>query len=817
MFKEAIAVLVSLNLLALAAPPGHAQQPSAEDLSFFEKEIRPLLAARCQKCHGQKVQESGLRLDSRAALVKGGDTGPAVVPGDPAKGLLLRAVRHQGDLKMPPGGKQLDAAQIAALERWIRMGAPWPSETVQSATRAGPITGAERRFWAFQPVKDPPVPRVQGAATPVDAFVLARLRSEGLHPVAAADRPTLLRRVTFDLTGLPPTPAEIESFLADDSPLAFERVVDRLLASPHYGECWGRHWLDVARYADTAGDGADYPVREAFRYRDYVIHAFNADKPFDQFVREQVAGDVLAQEELARGCTPQRYAELVTATGYLAVGKRFGYNLNDDFQHLDFAEVIESLGRGFLGLSLGCARCHDHKYDPVSTEDYYALYGILKGTAFAFPGGEELQRPRRLVPLVPPDLTAAEERARTAELAALDADSRACQAHRAAVAAGFAAALPGSVIPPAEIKRQLAGLDAELAQIARRRAAAAERERYPFAYGVSEGTPQNARVQKRGEPDRPGPEVPRRFLEILGGDPLPPGAGSGRRQLVDWLTRPGNPLTARVIVNRVWQHHFGRGLVATPSDFGSRGARPSHSELLDWLAARFVESGWSVKGLHRLILCSQAYQRASTDDAANLQADPENRWLWRNPRRPLEAEAVRDAMLAVSGRLDRSVPGAHRFPAVQTWNFTIHYPFHAVYDHDHRSVYLMVQRSRRHPYLALFDGADPNLSVAERLPTTTPAQALFLMNNPFVHAQGDGFARRLLAAGGDDDARVRLAFEYAHGRQPAEEEVRAALAFLDGYRRKLAASNAGAEQQTRQAWAALGRVLLTANAFLYLD
>jgi hypothetical protein len=507
----------------------------------------------------------------------------------------------------------------------------------------------------------------------------------------------------------------------------------------------------------------------------------------------------------------------VTATGYLAAGKRFGYNLNDDFQHLDFAEVIESLGRGFLGLSLGCARCHDHKYDPVSTEDYYALYGILKGTAFAFPGGEELQRPRRLVPLAPPGVAEAEERARAADLAALDAESRACQARRAALAAGFAAALPGSVLPPAEMKRQLAGLDAELAQIARRRAAAAERERYPFAYGACEGTPQNVRIQKRGEPDRLGPEVPRHFLEILGGDPLPPGAGSGRRQLADWLTRPGNPLTARVIVNRVWQHHFGRGLVATPSDFGSRGARPSHPELLDWLTARFVESGWSVKALHRLILCSAAYQRASSDDPANLRADPENRWLWRNPRRPLEAEAVRDAMLAVSGRLDRSAAGPHPFPAVQTWNFTIHYPFHAVYDHDHRSVYLMVQRSRRHPYLALFDGADPNLSVAERLPTTTPAQALFLMNKPFVHTQGDGFARRLLAAGGDDRDRVRLAFEYAHGRQPAEEEVRAALAFLDGYRRKLAASSAGAEQQTRQAWAALGRVLLTANAFLYLD
>jgi mono/diheme cytochrome c family protein len=817
MFKEAVVLLVSLVPLATAVPATLAQQSSAEPLAFFEKDIRPLLVARCLKCHGPKKQEAGLRVDSRAALLAGGENGPAIVPGNPSKGRLLPAVRHQGDVHMPPGGKKLDPAQIAALQRWIEIGAPWPSETVQSLTRSGPITEAERRFWAFQPLAVPPIPEVKGAATPIDRFVLARLHAEGLQPVPAADRRTLLRRVTFDLTGLPPTPAEIEAFLADTSPLAFERVVERLLASPHYGERFGRHWLDVARYADTAGDGADYPVREAYRYRDYVIAAFNADKPFDQFIREQIAGDLLAKQELAHGCTPQRYAELVTATGYLAVGKRFGYNLNDDFQHLDFAEVIESVGRGILGLSLGCARCHDHKYDPVSMEDYYALYGILKGTSFAFPGGEELKRPQRFVPLVPPAMVAAEERARAAGLAALEAESQTLQARRAALVAGWLAALPGSALPAPELQRRLTDLNAELAAIPRRRAEAAERERYPLAYGVSEGTAQNARIQKRGEPDKLGPETPRRFLEILGGDPLPPGAGSGRLELAHWLTRPSNPLTARVIVNRVWQYHFGRGLVATPSDFGSRGARPSHPELLDWLTARFIESGWSIKGLHRLILHSQAYQRASTDAPANRRIDPDNRWLWRNPRRPLDAEAIRDAMLAVSGRLDRSPPGPHPFPAVQTWGFTIHYPFHAVYDHDHRSVYLMVQRARRHPYLALFDGADPNISTAERLPTTTPTQALFLMNAPFVHAQADGFAQRLLAAGGDDASRVRLAFELAHGRLPGADEVRTSLAFLEQYRHRLAGRKLGAEEQTRLAWAAFGRVLLTANAFLYLD
>jgi hypothetical protein len=786
-----------------------------EAIAFFEKDVRPLLVQKCQKCHGPKKQESGLRLDSQAALLKGGEHGPAVVPGKAEQSLLIAAIRQQGDLKMPPGGKLSDS-QIATLTRWVVEGAAWPEEKAAGGARSGPITEQERRHWAFQPITDPPVPKVRDAAWPlteVDRFILAGLETQGLRPALSADKRTLIRRVTFDLIGLPPTPEEIHAFLADNAPGAFKRVVDRLLASKHYGERWGRHWLDVARYADTAGDGADYPVREAYKYRNWVIDAFNADKPYDRFLREQIAGDILA-----RHGPREEYAARVTATGFLAIGKRYGYDVTADFQHLDFADVIESVGRSVLGLSLGCARCHDHKYDPINMGDYYALYGILQSTRWPFPGGEEHKRPANFAALVPPEQAARHDQARGKDLAQLDAEIHALK-HEAVSYLGTALAANIAGVPVAlDLPQRAPKLGAALAEATRQRTDLEIKELYPVAYGVGEGTPANAHIQKRGEPDKPGPEVPRRFLEILGGDALPPGEkGSGRLELAQWITRPTNPLTARVFVNRVWQWHFGRGLVATPSDFGTRGEPPTHPELLDWLASRFIESGWSVKVLHRLIVSSRVYQLAGDEDAANLRADPGNRLRWRFERQPLDAESIRDAMLAISGRLDRATPAGHPFPPVSTWGFTIHHPFHAVYDSNHRSVYLMVQRNRRHPYLALFDAADPNLSIAERVPTTTPMQALFLMNAPFVHAQAHAFARRLLAVPGDDAARVRLAFEATQGRAVDDSDVRDALAFVEAYKQNLSAGGATAEQQTAGAWAALGRVLLTGNGFLYVD
>jgi hypothetical protein len=806
---------LSVALVTWLASTLPAAEPTADAIAFFEKDVRPLLVQKCQKCHGPQKQESGLRLDSQAALLKGGERGPAVIPGKAEQSLLIVAIRQHGDLKMPPGGKLSDA-KIATLTRWVAEGAAWPNEKGALGTRSGPITEQERRHWAFQPIADPPVPKVHDGAWPltdVDRFILAHLEAQGLKPVPSADKRTLIRRVTFDLTGLPPTPEEIHAFLADNAPGAFERVVDRLLASKHYGERWGRHWLDVARYADTAGDGADYPVREAYKYRNWVIDAFNADKPYDDFLREQIAGDILAKQG-----PPELYAARVTATGFLAIGKRYGYDVNADFQHLDFADVIESVGRSLLGLSLGCARCHDHKYDPVNMGDYYALYGILQSTTWPFPGGEEHKRPANFAPLVPPEQAGRHDQTRAQGLAQLDTEIHAIKGETVSyVGTALAAQFVGITASPT-LTQRISKLGAPLAEATRQRSALELKELYPVAYGLSEGTPSNARIQKRGEPDKPGPEVPRRFLEILGGDAVPTGdKGSGRLELAQWITRPSNPLAARVFVNRVWQWHFGRGLVATPSDFGTRGEPPTHPELLDWLTSRFIESGWSVKTLHRLIVFSRVYQLAGDEDAANLRADPGNRLRWRFERRPLDAESIRDAMLAISGRLDWATPAGHPFPPVNTWGFTIHQPFYAVYDSNHRGVYLMVQRNRRHPFLALFDAADPNLSVAERLPTTTPMQALFLMNAPFVHAQAEAFARRLLAAPGDEAARVGLAFEATQGRAADEAEVRDVLAFVEAYQRKQAVNRVAQDQRIVNAWAALGRVLLTSNGFLYVD
>jgi mono/diheme cytochrome c family protein len=767
-------------LVALAASAGAG--PDGE--AFFENEVRPLLASACVRCHGPKKAEGGLRLDGPTAVSRGGDSGPAVVPGKPEASLLVKAVRHRDEPKMPPD-KPLAPKQVEVLVRWVRDGAAWP-EAAPAATgglRSGPVTARDREFWSFRPVTAPPVPAARDAAwplTPVDHFLLARLEAEGLRPAPDADRRTWLRRVGFDLTGLPPTPQEIDAFVNDMRPDAFERVADRLLASPAYGERWGRHWLDVVRYADTAGDGADYPTPEAYRYRNYVIDALNRDTPYDRFVREQIAGDAIARDEADR----ERYARLVTATGYLAVGKRFGYAPNKAYQHLDLADAIDNLGQTFLGLTLGCARCHDHKYDPVTASDYYGLYGILASTEITFPGGEEHKKPAGLVSLLPRVEAQARERHRAAAVAAAEAEVKRLTAEKA------------DKVKLAEAEKNL-------------KAAREAGPDGPLAYAVREGTPADARLQKRGEPERPGDVVPRHFPEILGGDRLArPGAGSGRLELAGWVTRPSNPLTARVMVNRVWLGHFGDGLVRTPNDFGSRGDKPSHPELLDWLASRFVADGWSLKKLHRLIVLSRAYRQAATGDADTVSRDPDNRLLGRFARRPLSAEELRDAMLAASGRLDRSPGGPHPFPPVASWGFTIHKPFVGGYDSDRRSVYLMVQRSRRHPYLALFDGADPNQSTPARRQTTTPAQSLFLLNAPFVHDQAAGLARRVLALP-DVNRRLDAAFALTVGRPPTPDELRDTVEFLARVR-----GPAGGDEA---AWAALGRVLLTGNEFLFVD
>jgi hypothetical protein len=722
---------------------------------------------------------------------------------------------------MPPeAADRLSPAQVADFEEWIRQGAPDPRSepAARAADKAEMDLVKARQFWSFRPVVDSPPPRVDGedaSDTAIDRFVRARLHEKGLRSAPLAEKAALLRRATFDLVGLPPTPDEIRAFMADQSPNAFAKVVDRLLASPHYGERWGRHWLDLVRYADTAGDSSDFPVPSAYQYRNYVFRSFGEDKPYDQFLREQIAGDLLPT-----AIEKERYQRII-ATGYLATARRFGTLLVDYNQHLIIEDTIDNLGKTVLGLSLGCARCHDHKFDPVSHADYYALYGIFESTRYPFPGLEEIPVPRDFVPLAPARQVRALLGPREKTLAPLRAEHDRLQGEKDAIIRdGADAKAKGDTATETALAERLVRVSSAYDK-ARRKLFDAERKPLPidFAYAVAEANQRgNARIQLRGDPKVPGPEVPRRFLQVLGGQSLnPKDTSSGRLALAGWLTDPSNPLTARVMVNRIWQHHFGRGLVGTPSDFGLRGTPPSHPELLDWLAARFVEGGWSMKNMHRLIMLSRAYQRSSREVADSAAIDPKNEYLWRFNRQRLEAEIIRDTILAVTGTLDLVVGGPHPFPPVEKWRFSQHEPFAAVYDHRLRSAYLMTQRARRHPYLTLFDGADTSATTAERTASTTPLQALFMLNAEFVDQNAAALAERLLTEGKHHTARIERAYLLLFGRSPTAEERTAALAYLTKVSSKLASAGLAPPEEERKSWSAYARILLGLNELIYVD
>jgi hypothetical protein len=770
----------------------------------FEAEVRPVLVQTCFPCHGGKKTSGGLKVHSREALLKGGDGGPSIVPGQPEQSLLVQALRHSDEaLSMPPG-KRLPDATVNAFADWIRAGAPWPS-----GTRArGP--GREfqaRRHWAFEPVRvvEPPPDPSGWATSPIDRFIAAGHRASGVRAVAEADRRVYIRRLTFDLTGLPPTPAETASYLKDDRPDADARLIERLLASPRYGERWGRFWMDVARYADTAGDNADYPVPEASDYRDYIIRAFNADKPFDVFVREQLAGDLIAARHPSASSSEQ-----IVATGFLALSRRYATGPYE-LWHLTLEDAIDTTGRAFLGLTLRCARCHDHKYDPVTQKDYYALYGIFASTRFPYAGSEEFQSkkfPRSsFVPLLPPEQAGERMASHKARLKALEQQISDLEA---SLGEGDR---PGATNATRD---RLAALQAEHERLRRSEAP----PDLPCAYAVSEGSMQSVPLQRGGDPGRPGPVVPRQVppFEFLAMTPPArvPETSSGRRELAEAITRADHPLTPRVIANRVWQHHFGRGIVATPSNFGIRGEPPSHPELLDWLANRVVSNGWSLKDLHRQIVSSRTYRLASLDDASNEAVDPDNRQRWRFGRRRLDAESIRDAMLAVSGNLEERSGGRQPFPPIEEWEWTQHNAFKAVYPSHRRTVYLMTQRLLKHPFLAIFDGPDTNTSTDVRARSTVPLQALYLMNDPFVQEQAAALARRVLAREADDDERITYLFELAWNRRVSGEERSRFRRFLRDVRIE-ASKSTPPEGRSMEAWSSLSRIVLSANEFLYVD
>jgi hypothetical protein len=765
---EAMALLVALSMIAWSPA---ARANDHEDL--FESRIRPVLANVCHRCHNESKASGGLRVDSRAALVLGGDSGPAIVPGNAADSRLVHAVERSDDASAMPPDEPLDSGVVAAFATWIQQGAAWPE-------RAGRIErGMHWSFLRPQAVSPPTVSDHSWVQTSVDAFIRARQEMAGVVPAPPADRRTLIRRLSYDLTGLPPTIAEVEAFEKDVSPTAVPELVERLLHSPRYGEHWGRHWLDLVRYADTAGENTDHPLPHAWRYRNWVVQAFNDNMPYDQFVQAQLAGDLLAAK-----VPDDQYADHVVATGYLAIARRFGHDIDQDM-HLTIEDTIDTLGKSLLGLTLGCARCHDHKYDPLTAVDYYGLYGIFASTKFSFPGCEPKQQPRDLVPLVPP--------ADTQRIVELPRDRRARE----------------DVVP----QQQVAASASNPSEQHSEKPPGAELIAVPVAFAVSEGVPANSKMHMRGDPTDLGQEVPRKFVDVLGGQHVSNTASSGRLELARWITARENPLAARIMANRVWQWHFGRGLVSTPNDFGTRGALPTHPELLDYLAIRLIESGWDLRVLHREILLSSTYQQSSTrtNDAATMPPE-----LYASfARRRLAAEELRDSLLAVSGELDTTPGGAHPFPPEASWSFTQHNPFADEYPTFQRSVYLMHKRNRRERFFALFDGADPNASTPLRDVTTVPTQALFFLNDPFVHERSEKLAARVIAAADNDSARLEFAYQLLFGRSAGVEEQAEATMFFEQYAQE--ASGANQQQSQFAAWAAYGRVMLGSNEFLYVD
>jgi hypothetical protein len=937
--------LISLFLLAIAPFADKAAADRGNE--FFEKKIRPVLAEHCYACHSQAANKhkGGLYLDSRSGLRQGGDSGPALVPGKPDESLLIKAVRYtDGELRMPPKGK-LPTAVVADLTKWVAMGAPDPrTKAAAGARNRNPQIEEGRKFWAFQPPLPQPLPEVKETSWPrgaIDRFILEKLESKGLQPAKDAHRATLLRRAYFALIGLPPTPEQIDAFLRDPSAEAFGRVVDALLASPHFGERWGRHWLDVARFAESTGGGRSLLLRDAWRYRDYVINAFNADKPYDRFIIEQIAGDLLPH------ATPQERYELLVATAFLLLGPTNYERQNKPILEMDVIdEQLDTMGKAFLGMTIGCARCHDHKFDPIPTADYYALAGILKSTKMLvhanvsrwlerplpLPAEQELALQKHEAALA--DVKSKLELARAAEIktgktsagpiavatlpgividdtqakkigswkhstysgnfvgAGYLYDDRAMKGEKTLtfvpdiprrgfyevrlsyvphsnradnvpvrifhadgddtirvnekqtppiasrfvslgryrfekgnqwfvmvstdganghVVADAVQFLPeetgdGKKVPapvPLSTKKSPKPADSRALEVALKRLQAAGPQR-PMAMAVGEGDKiEDCHVCIRGNFHNRGAKVPRGFLQVLAPADVKtviPANESGRRQLADWLASPRNPLTARVMVNRIWHHLFGAGLVRTVDNFGSTGEPPSHPELLDYLALRLVEEGWSVKKLIREIMLSRTYQMSSMASAAGAKLDPENRLLGHMNRCRLDAESLRDAMLAVSGDLDPVMggPGLGKSTVVER-----DFKFLGT----RRSVYTPILRNKLLELFEVFDFADPNISMGRRNVSTVSTQALFLMNSPFVMDQAARAARSSLVLPGlDDSARVDRAYRQSLGRLPSAGERRLALAFL---------SAAGQNQE--DAWERLFHTLFACIDFRYVD
>ncbi len=772
-------------------PPDHAER-IAKGTDLFKKYIRQLLAERCLKCHGGEKTRAAFDLSTRADLLRGGDNGTSVVPYAAKKSRLVRLIAHQEEPHMPAREAKLSPAQVAQVAAWIDLGAPYDrplNERKVAGKKPMTVTDRDRAFWSFRPLQDPAPPQVKDTAwckTPVDRFILAKLEDRHIRPNSPVDRRTLIRRAYLGLIGLPPTSEEVEKFLRDPAPDAYGRLIDRLLENAHFGEKWARHWLDVARFAESSGYEHDYDRPFAYHYRDFVIKAFNQDLPFDTFVKWQLAGDEYAPANPLA----------VTATGFLAAGvhsTQITKNLVEIERYNQLDDKLRTLGTAMLGLTIGCARCHDHKYDPIPVQDYYRMLATFTTTVKANV-----------------DLDLDPESYRRAK-ARFDASNvKAMEPVRRSAAEPLPLRLAGWV------RRAIERVYAQAGPRPNTIKALIASEGVPPLRMHSQGADffEQTYFLKRGDVDQKDGVAPPGFLQVLtrGADAenrwkVEPPQGSKlsyrRRALAEWLTdvdHGAGHLLARVIVNRLWQHHMGRGIVATPSGFGFQGEAPSHPELLDWLARELIRGGWRLRPIHKLIVTSAVYMQSADRDPVRVKADPDNRLFWHRPRQRLEAELIRDAMLAVSGTLDARMFGPGTLDPNQ----------------QRRSIYFFVKRSKLMPAMVLFDAPDALQGMDRRPVTTVAPQALLMLNGPAVRGYAEGFARRIDPR--DDvppaDA-VRIGYRIALGRDPAATELNDAVAFL---RAQIEAYRADRRPVPRQeALADFCQVLLGLNEFIYID
>lgn len=804
-----------------ASTVGTPSLATSEQIEFFETKVRPVLANECFSCHAANGRTKGdLSLDSITGFLTGGASGPALVPGDPDASLFIEAIRYEDPgFSMPPKNK-LSADEVRDLETWVRMGAPWPDEGQPEMVEMSPVMmdaadgeiggdaasslnrdidmDAGREFWSFRPVNRPDVPDVADdawAKGAIDRFLLETMEQDGVEPVADASDRTWLRRVTVDLTGLPPTLDEIEQFEADDSPERDAHVVDRLLASDAYAERWGRHWLDVARFGETSGKERNVAYPFAWRYRDWVLKAFREDMPYNEFLQTQIAGDLLPAAD------EDEVAWNQIATGYLALGSKGHANRDKIRFQLDMVdEQIDAMSQGMLGLTLSCARCHDHKFDPIPTEDYYGIAGIFLSTEthFGTAKGRGNNQTSELIelpaganvpngPTIPSSVLNVMRRAADKLEEQLDEEAVSEEMEKMDEVEMDAKGSAEAEKAAADERRRRGRselLDVYNDLFARFDDEGRATDKNRLAMGVSEGEPRDISVLERGELDRPSGVTPRAIPEVFRTGELEPiTEGSGRAELATWLASDENPLTARVWVNRIWLHLFGAGLVSTPDNFGAGGNVPSHPELLDWLAAELMENGWSTKSLIREVALSRAYRLDSTGSASNELIDPDVELIWRMPERRMESEAIRDAMLSVAGTLSREPAVGSALGALDGSISSNAMLSRLLREQPVRSVYLPVPRGAVVETLEAFDAPDPEFVTGQRDETTVATQALFLMNDFEVLRLADAFADRLLRMGGSDDTRIIAAFELAYGREPSREERRTVQHFLRDYTR----------------------------------